>query len=83
MSQRKLDHKQVLQEIEVAAIKEELAIPVYTSHIKSALFWSSLSDKKQQMILEGLETLSRESEGHVILLNRVKDLYQKKYLNKE
>ena len=83
MAELNIDHKQVLQEIDVAAVKEELAIPVYTSHIKSALFWSGLSEKKKEKILEGLETLSKESQGHVTLLNRVKELYMKKYIIKE
>ena len=83
MSKNKLTPEQVLKEIEVAAVKEELAIPVYTSHIKSALFWSALSKKKQDKILEGLETLSRESEGHVTLLNRVRELYVNKYINRK
>ena len=47
----------ILESLKEAMIKEELAIPLYVSHIKQTLFWSGLPVKKQQIIVENLKTL--------------------------
>ncbi len=67
----KIDHEGVLSLIREAIVKEELAIPVYDSHISAALFWSGLPEEVQREILAGLETLTHDSAGHVQLLRKV------------
>ncbi|MFZ4631795.1 MAG: hypothetical protein ACOYL8_01140 [Patescibacteria group bacterium] len=67
----------VIEKINEAMIKEELAIPLYVSHIQQSLFWSGLSKKKQETIIIGLKTLAAESKMHVTYLNKVLDIYKK------
>jgi hypothetical protein len=58
-------------------VAEELAIPLYTSHIKQAFFWSNLSEDKQKKIIAGLQVLEKDSKNHVKLLKKVKRIYSK------
>jgi len=44
--------------------KEELAIPVYTKHLESTFFLSSIPRKAQEEIKDMLLTLAMESEVH-------------------
>jgi len=78
-----MEPNKILDTIQEAMVREELAVPVYTSHIKASLFWSGLDLEKQQRIIEVLEILARESEGHVFLLKRVKEIFTSKYLQKQ
>jgi len=71
-----IDKQKILAKIDEAMIKEELAIPIYTSHIEGTLFWSGLDNDKRKAIIGMLQTLSQESQGHVKLLERLKELYQ-------
>lgn len=66
----------VLKELDDAIVQEELALPVYASHIKAAMFWSGLPAEKQEQIRAGLEILLNDSIGHVHLLKRVKRIYR-------
>lgn len=66
--------KEVLDKVDEAVLKEEMALPVYSSHISSALFWSGLPEEKQKFIIESLEILERESLGHVQAFKRVKEI---------
>lgn len=72
-----LSTAEILQELDAATVKEELALPVYASHIKSVLFWSGLSKEKQESICQSLEILLQDSAGHVQLLKHIKMLYLK------
>jgi hypothetical protein len=72
-----VDTKQVLDKIKEAIVAEELAIPLYTSHIKQAFFWSNISKEKQEKIIEGLTVLEKDSSEHVKLLKEVKKIYLK------
>lgn len=74
-TKKQLTSEDILFEIQEALIKEELAIPVYVSHIQQTLFWSGLTKEKQEKIVQSLMILEKESEGHVMLLKRVKELY--------
>lgn len=40
--------KIIIRMINESIIEEELAIPLYSSHIEQALFWSGLTEKKQK-----------------------------------
>lgn len=70
-------NQNVLQEINNAIVKEELAVPIYSSHIKVAMFWSGLPRTKQDKIIAGLEILLSESLNHVRMLKRVRRIYKK------
>lgn len=72
-----LSKREVSKLIDEAIINEEAAIPIYASHIKAAMFWSGLPDKKQEKIRAGLEVLLKDSRGHVSLLKEVKKLHLK------
>jgi len=67
----------VLQQIRQARVKEELAIPIYSSHIRQALFWSGLPLDKQKKIIERLKILEYESEAHADMLKVVENNYLK------
>ncbi|MEI6529014.1 MAG: hypothetical protein WCN88_01240 [Candidatus Falkowbacteria bacterium] len=71
----------VLQLINEARIKEELAIPIYTSHIKQTLFWSGLPNAKQEKIIASLKLLEADSQKHAKILKMVANNYTK-YLKK-
>jgi hypothetical protein len=67
--------KFIIESVREAMIKEELAIPLYVSHIEQAFFWSGLPEKKQTKIIESLKILERESEIHAKNLQRVLEIY--------
>ncbi len=66
---------EILALLQEAIVKEELAIPLYVSHIEQAFFWSGLSKKVQEEIVERLKILESESQGHVQTLKRVQAYY--------
>lgn len=68
---KKLTPEKILNRINEARIKEELALPIYSSHIKQTLFWSGLSKDKKEKIIASLRTLEADSERHVKLLKIV------------
>ncbi len=72
---RPLATTDVLKEIDDAMVKEEMALPVYASHIESVLFWSGIPKRKQDRIRESLEILIRESIAHVKMLKYIKTLH--------
>lgn len=70
------DKLKILEDIHQAVLDEELAVPVYTSHIKNTIFWTGLPEAKQKRILEILDTLARESEGHVNVFKRIQEIFE-------
>jgi CRISPR/Cas system-associated endoribonuclease Cas2 len=72
---KKIDPKKVLSEIREALVKEELAIPLYVSHIQQAFFWSGLSKNKQDQIINRLKILEAESENHVRMFKEIEKIY--------
>lgn len=66
----------VLSALDKAIVQEEKAITIYTSHLKTAFQWSGLSQEQQQEIVTILNTLSRESRGHISLLEEVRGIYE-------
>ena len=65
---------ELIQAIRQASVKEELAIPLYDSHISAALFWSGLPEEVQQRIIAGLTVLTTESRGHVKILKQIEKI---------
>jgi hypothetical protein len=66
----------ILDKLKEATLREEMAVPLYTSHISAALFWSGLPEKKQKRIVEILEILERESNGHIQTFKKITALYR-------
>jgi hypothetical protein len=67
----------ILGELEEARIGEELAVPLYVSHIKQTIFWSGLEEEKQQKIINNLKILDVESERHAKQLEEIIEIYKK------
>jgi hypothetical protein len=76
-----ISHQHVLSKIKEAIVAEELAVPLYTSHIKQIFFWSGLSKEKQEKIISGLQILEKDSINHIKLLKQVKKIYLKNSKN--
>jgi len=62
-----MDKKELLTILEKAKIAEEKAIPIYTKHMGTAIFWTGIDKEKVAKIKESLALLSRESKGHMEL----------------
>ena len=71
-----IDKNLILDKLQEAMIKEELAIPLYTSHIEQTLFWSGLDLDKQSKIIESLKILDKESENHAKYLETIIEIYK-------
>ena len=67
----------LLDRLHDACIREELAVPLYTSHIEQSLFWSGLPKEKQKHIISSLKTLERESEQHAKSFKKILSIYSK------
>lgn len=78
MPKKKITKELVIAEINDAIIKEELAVPLYTSHIEQTLFWSGLEKSKQAKMIRGLKTLVKDSRGHAAALRKIMEIYQAK-----
>ena len=74
---KKITPEFVLQRINEARVKEELAIPIYSSHIKQTLFWSGLPKDKQEKIISGLKILEGDSMRHSKMLQKIASNYSK------
>ena len=72
-----MDKQLILDKLEEARIGEELAIPLYVSHIKQTIFWSGLEEEKQKQIIDSLKVLDVESEMHAKNLEKVIEIYKK------
>jgi hypothetical protein len=77
MPNMKKDNELIIGRLREAMVKEELAIPLYTSHIEQTLFWSGLPAKKQEKIIENLKTLEKESEIHARVFQQILKIYNK------
>ncbi|NQT22510.1 MAG: hypothetical protein HQ579_03625 [Candidatus Omnitrophica bacterium] len=47
---------------------EEKAISIYTTHLKSALFWTEIDKKGAAFIKESLSRLASDSERHKTII---------------
>jgi hypothetical protein len=67
----------ILDELREAMVQEELAIPLYVSHIQQTLFWSGLPADKQEKIIASLKILDVDSERHAQSFKNLIELYEK------
>lgn len=70
-SKTPLNQAEIAIKIKEAMIKEELAVPVYTSHIEQAFFWSGLTQAKQKKIISGLRVLAKDSRRHAKMFEQI------------
>ena len=63
-----MDKKEIIAKLKKAMITEEMVIPIYTKHIKTALLWSGLYPDLQEEIRLHMEKLKNESERHKHIL---------------
>ena len=69
-----MDKKSALRsEIDGFILAEEEALPIYSKHLSSALFWSGLADEEQKKIRASLEILAKETKEHIKILKSVKE----------
>jgi rubrerythrin len=72
-----ISKKEALEIFKNAKFAEEKAIPIYTKHLSSALFWTGMGREKIQKIKEALDTLAKESKVHIelteFLINFIKN----------
>lgn len=56
---------------------EEKAIPIYTKHLESAVFWTGISRDDALKAREILRRLARESKSHKIIVTRIIEKLEK------
>ena len=62
----------LLAMIDDALMKEEKAMPLYSRHLKTALFWSGLSTAVREQLRIQLGILETESNRHAKVLAEMK-----------
>lgn len=72
-----MEKELIFKKLEEAKIKEELAIPLYVSHIQQTIFWSGLNPEKQKVIIDNLKILDVESEMHAKYFDKILQVYKK------
>lgn len=62
----------IVQELDSAILMEEMAIPVYSSHLASTIERIGVSKEIGQKIVDDLKILETESKKHISMLKEVK-----------
>lgn len=68
----------ILAKIDQGIIIEETAVPIYKEHLETALFWSGMPEEIQRQITTYLNILVDDSEKHIVILKRIKEIITKK-----
>lgn len=63
--------EELLSLLKKARVTEERAIPIYTKHLESAVFWAGLSEDAVKRAKEVLHRLAVESEAHKFAADRM------------
>lgn len=58
----------LLSKLKKGQIAEEKAIPIYTKHLSSAIFWTGIDKECQDDVRNILKRLADESRGHKEIL---------------
>jgi hypothetical protein len=69
--------EELLNMLEDAKVAEEKAIPIYTRHLSSAVFWTGLEEERVKRMKILLNQLSKESQGHIKVVEYLIDLVKK------
>ena len=67
-----VDKKHLLKMLDDAIALEDRAIPVYSRHLKTALFWSGLPPEEREHLRIQLNVLEKESLKHIEALGRLR-----------
>ncbi len=73
-----MNKSQILQKIAEAILAEERAMPIYTRHIESTLYWSGLRKDDQKKITEMFLRLKKDSDKHIAHLKHIQTLVSEK-----
>ena len=73
-----MSKEELLTILENARLAEEKAIPVYTKHLKSAVFWTGMKQEDVEKIRETLSMLAEESEKHKKMVEYLIEQIKKK-----
>ena len=71
-----MNKKGFIKKIDEAIITEEDAIPVYSRHLKTIIFWSGLGKEKEEKIKSYLDILINDTRKHIKIFESIKkDVY--------
>ena len=59
-----------------ARYAEEKAIPIYTKHLRSAIFWTGMDEETVEKMRENLRILAEESEKHKKMVKYLIDVVE-------
>lgn len=66
--------EKIIQELDAAILMEEMAIPVYSSHLASTVGRIGVSEENSQRIIDDLTVLETESKKHITMLKKVREI---------
>ena len=67
-----VDKKELLKILEDAILLENHSVPIYSHHLKTALFWSGLQAAEREKLRIQLGILEKESERHSRVLGEMR-----------
>ncbi|MFO8052562.1 MAG: ferritin family protein [Candidatus Omnitrophota bacterium] len=59
-----MNKKELIRLLREALLGEEKAVPIYTKHLDSALFWTGLGKEKSEEIQRIFSQLAKDSKKH-------------------
>jgi len=66
-----VEKKKLLKMLEEASQLEDRSIPIYSRHLKTALFWSGLDASTREQLRIQLGILEKESQRHTKVLKEM------------
>lgn len=66
-----IEKQKLLKILKDALDAEEKAIPIYSKHLESAIFWTGIEKGKIQKIKQSLNRLARDSTAHKRAVERL------------
>lgn len=67
-----MDKREFIKKVDQAIITEEDAIPVYSRHLKTIIFWSGLGEEKEKRIKAYLDVLINDTRKHIRIFESIK-----------
>lgn len=68
-----MEKKSLLKLLDESIVVEELAIPIYSEHLDSALFWSGFKSEITDEIKKTLLKIANESKEHIRIIQKLKN----------
>ncbi|NTU69391.1 hypothetical protein HGB13_00985 [bacterium] len=68
-------HK-IIAMLNEAVMTEEDAIPIYGKHLETAIFWSGIDPKKEELIRKYMDILINDTRRHVIMFSKIKNILE-------